>query len=97
MDWKYYEGKIILLLIDVCTRLSVAVTLRNKQPNTVIKVLFRIYIFNFGAAEKCLEVVNSPNEDLINLDEKFWITIKTVSGKYDFVHVSFFKQKLKWK
>ena len=79
MDLKYYEGKIILHSINMCTKLSAAVTLCNKHPDAVIKALFRIWIFIFNATETFFvyNVVELANENLINLGEKFGISVKT--------------------
>ena len=83
IDLKQYDGKIILHLIDMCTRLSAATRISDKNPDTVIKALFKIWISIYGSAEKFLmdnggEFANSK---LINLAEKFNIVIKTTAGE----------------
>ena len=82
MDIKFYDGKPILHLIDMCTRLSAAAVMQNKQPETVIRTILRIWISVYGATEKFL-VDNGgefANDSFINLAEKFGITVKTTAG-----------------
>ena len=54
MDLKFFEGKIILHLIDHATRLSAAAVIPNKNPSTVVKAILRIWVAVYGAAEKFL-------------------------------------------
>ena len=44
MDLKFCRGKILLHLIDHCTQLSVSTIILNKNPDTMIKSIFRIWI-----------------------------------------------------
>ena len=54
MDLKFYDKKIILHLIDVCTRLSAATMTKDKQPGTIIEAIFKIWISVYGSCEKFL-------------------------------------------
>ena len=79
MDLKFYDKKIILHLIDMCTRLSAATTIRDKHPSTIIEAILKIWVCVYGSCEKFL-VDNGgefANEQLISLAEQFGITIKT--------------------
>ncbi|XP_066913250.1 uncharacterized protein [Clytia hemisphaerica] len=83
MDLKFYDKKIILHLIDMCTRLSAATTIKDKNPTTVIEAILKTWISVYGSCEKFL-VDNGgefANEELINLAEQFGITIKTTAAE----------------
>ena len=82
LDLKFIEGKPILHLIDLCTRLSAASVIANKNPETVISKILQIWISVYGATNKFL-VDNGgefANDAFINLAEKFGITVKTTAG-----------------
>ena len=82
IDIKFYGSKPILHLIDLCTRLSAASVMPNKQPETVIRTILRIWISVYGATEKFL-VDNGgefANDTFINMAEKFGISVKTTAG-----------------
>ena len=82
MDLKFYRGTIILHLIDVCTRLSAAIVVANKQPDTIIQALFQIWISVYGSTEKFLTDNGGEfaNAKFINVGEKFGIAIKTTAA-----------------
>ena len=42
MDLKYYQGQTFLHLIDMCTGLSAATFVPNKNKDTIFKAIFRI-------------------------------------------------------
>ena len=82
MDLKHYNGKWILHLIDMCTRLSAASVIPNKKPDTVIQHLMQVWISVYGSADKFL-VDNGgefANKDLIEVAERFGITIKPTAA-----------------
>ena len=83
MDLKFYHGKIILHLIDMCTRLSAATMIRNKHPDSIVKALFQIWISVYGSTERFLMDNGGEfaNNEVINLAEKFGIVIKTTAGE----------------
>ena len=83
MDLKFYDKKIILHLIDLCTRLSAATVIKDKNPATIIEAILKVWVSVYGSNEKIL-VDNGgefANEELINLAEQFGITIKTTAGE----------------
>lgn len=83
MDLKFYDKKIFIHLIDLCTRLSAATTLKDKNPGTIIESILRIWISVYGSCEKFL-VDNGgefANDQLISLAEQFGITIKTTAAE----------------
>ena len=83
MDLKFYDKKIILHLIDLCTRLSAATTIKDKNPTTVIEAILRTWISVYGSSGNFL-VDNGgefANEEFINLAEQFGITIKTTAAE----------------
>ena len=82
LDLKFFEGKPILHLIDLCTKLSAASVVPNKNPETVIRSILQIWISVYGSTDKFL-VDNGrefANEAFISLAEKFGITVKTTAG-----------------
>ena len=83
MDLKFCHGKILLHLIDQCTRLSASCTIPDKNPDTVIKAIFKIWISVYGSAEKFLTDNGGEfaNSDFIELCESFGITVKTTAAE----------------
>ena len=83
MDLKFYQGKIILHLIDHATRLSAAVEGPSKHPESIIKAIFGNWISVYGSAEKFLSDNGGEfiNKDFLRLFEAFNITIKTTSAE----------------
>ena len=83
MDLKFFRGKIILHLIDLCTRQSAAAIVPNKQPETIVKAILKIWISVYGATEKFL-VDNGgefANESYMKMAEQFGITIQTTAAE----------------
>ena len=83
MDLKFYKDKIILHMMDLCTRLSAAATLRNKHPGSIVESILKIRISVYGSSEKFL-VDNGgefANNELISLAKQFGITIKTTAAE----------------
>ena len=83
MDLKFYHGKILLHLIDHCTRLSASTVIPDKNPDTVIKAIFKIWISVYGSAEKFLTDNGGEfaNDDFVQLCETFGIIVKTTAGE----------------
>ena len=81
MDLKLCHGKILLHMIDQCTRLSASCTIPNKNPDTVIKAIFKIWISVYGSAAKFLTGNGGEfaNSDFIELCESFGTTVKTTA------------------
>lgn len=82
MDLKEYHGNLIIHLIDLCTRLSAAIRIKNKKPETIIQAIFQIWIQVYGSTEKFL-VDNGgefANPQFIDMTEKFGITVKTTAA-----------------
>ena len=44
IDLKYYQGQTFLNFIDMCTRLSAATFVPNKNKDTILKAIFHIWI-----------------------------------------------------
>ena len=83
MDLKFYDKKIILHLIDLCTRLSAATTIKDKNPPTVVEGILKIWVSVYGSCEKFL-VDNGgefANQELISFAEQFDIYIKTTAAE----------------
>ena len=54
VDLKFYRGIILLHLIDHCTCLSASTVIPNKNPDTIIKGIFNIWISVYSLAQKFL-------------------------------------------
>ena len=54
MDLKFFEGKIILHMIDHLTRFSMAVICRSKEPKEILSAFVRNWVSIFGPPEKVL-------------------------------------------
>ena len=83
MDLKFYCGKILLHLVNNCTQLSASTIILNKIPDTIIKVIFRIWISVYGLAQKCLTDKGREfaNNEFIQLCGSSGITVKTTSAE----------------
>ena len=83
MDLKFYQGKIILHLIDHATRLSAAVQIPSKHPKAIIKTILSNWISVYGAAENFLTDNGGEfeNQDFIQLCEAFNISVKTTGAE----------------
>ena len=83
MDLKFYNGKIILHLIDHCTRLSASALIPDKNPETIIKYTFKIWISVYGSAEKFLTDNGGEfaNEKFIDMCEQLGIVVKTTAAE----------------
>ena len=83
MDLKFFEGKIILHLIDHATRLSAAAVIPNKNLSTVVKAILRIWVAVYGASEKFLtdnggEFVNT---EFLELADSCGINVATTGAE----------------
>ena len=54
MDLKFCHGKILLHIIDHCTGLSASNVVSNKNPDTIIKAILKIWISVYDSPEKFL-------------------------------------------
>ena len=52
MDLKFYKKRILLHLVDHATRLSSLTVIPSKDPEVVIKAIFKSWIQVYGSAEK---------------------------------------------
>ena len=83
MDLKQLGGYYLLHLIDLATRLSACSPIRSKQPDVIIKEIFRIWISIYGCPEKFLSDNGGEfsNDHFRELCERFNITVKTTSAE----------------
>ena len=54
MDLKFYKGRILLHLIDHATRLSVSSFFKSKEPEVILKAIFKSWIQIYSATETFL-------------------------------------------
>ena len=86
MDLKQF-GKVYLLhMIDVATKLSAGAIIRNKNPNTIVKEIFKNWIQIYGTPQKFLSDNGGEfiNEQMMELCERTNITIKTTAAESPF-------------
>ena len=83
MDIKFFEGKMILHLIDHVTRLSAASRVSSKNPEVVLKSILKNWIVIHGTPLKFLSdnCGEFANEEFINLCEQFNITVKRTAAE----------------
>ena len=83
MNFKFCHGKILLHIIDHCTRLPASTVVLNKNPDTIIKAIFKIQISVYGSAEKFLTDNGGEfaKDNFIQLCESFGITVKTTAAE----------------
>ena len=83
VDLKFYRGIILLHLIDHCTCLSASTVIPNKNPDTIIKGIFNIWISVYSLAQKFLTDSGGEfaNTEFTQLCESLGITIKTTSAE----------------
>ena len=83
MDLKFYEGKIILHMIDHASRLSSANRISSKEPTVIIKSIFKNWITIYGRPEKFLSDNGGEfmNHQFIELCEKMSISVKNTAGE----------------
>lgn len=83
MDLKQYEGRQILHIIDLCTRLSAATFMPNKSRDTIIKAFFQIWVAVYGSPQKVL-VDNGgefANDDFLKMTEALGINVQTTAAE----------------
>ena len=83
MDLKFYQGKIILYLIDHATQLSQAVHIPTKHPRVIIEALLTNWISIYGPADKFLTDNGGEfvNNEFLDLCEQFNIVIHTTAAE----------------
>ena len=83
MDLKQYDSKIILHLVDLCTRLSAACFIPNKKPSTIVNAIFKIWIAIYGSPIKFLSDNGGEfaNTEFLSFCESLGITVKTTPAE----------------
>lgn len=83
MDLKFYNNKILLHLIDHSTRLSASSFIPNKNPDTILTFIFKIWISIYGAPQKFLTDNGGEfaNSKFIDMAKALGITVKTTAGE----------------
>ena len=83
MDLKFYDSKILIHLVDYCTRLSASSFIPNKNSDTILTFIFKIWVSIYGAPEKFLTDNGGEfvNEKFIEMAESLGITAKTTAAE----------------
>ena len=83
MDLKQYDSRQIIHIIDLCTHLSAATFISNKNRDTIIKAFFQIWIAVYGSPQKVL-VDNGgefANDDFLKMTEALGINVQTTAAE----------------
>ena len=83
MDLKQYKGRQILHLVDLCTRLSAAIFIPNKNKETIVKALFQIWISVYDGPKKFMSDNGGEfaNSEFISLCEQFGTVVNTTPAE----------------
>lgn len=83
MDLKFYEGKIILHMIDHLTRFSTAVLVKSKEAEEIISGIFKSWIQIFGPPKKFLTDNGGEfaNEKFLKMAESMNIRVLTTAAE----------------
>ena len=86
MDLKFYKGRILLHLIDHATRLSVSSFLKSKEPEVILKTIFKSWIQIYSATETFLTDNDKEfaNSKFIDMAESMNITVKVTAAESPF-------------
>ena len=83
MDLKFFNGKIILHLIDHLTRFSSAIVCKSKEPKEIISGIIKAWIGIFGPPEKFLTDNGGEfaNAHFLELAESFNIRVMSTAAE----------------
>ena len=86
MDFKFYKGRILLHLIDHTTRLSVSSFVKSKEPEVILKAIFKSWIQIYSAPENFLTDNGGEfaNSKFIDMAESMNITVKLIAAESPF-------------
>ena len=86
MDLKFYKARILLHLIDHATRLSLSSFVRSKEPEVILKGIFKSWIQIYGAPGKFLTDNSSKftNSKFTDIAEYMNITVKKTAVESSF-------------
>ena len=76
MDLKFYNSKILLHLVDHCMQLSASSFIPNKNPDTILTFIFKIWVSVYGAPENFL----TDNGGEFANAKSLGITVKTTAA-----------------
>ena len=83
MDLKFYDGKIILHMIDHVSKLSAAARVSSKEPRIIIKSIFKNWVSVYGAPIKFLSDNGGEfmNASFIEMCEQMNIAVKNTAAR----------------
>ena len=86
MDLKFYKERILLHLIDHTTRLSVSSFVKSKEPEVILKAIFKSWIQIYSAPENFLTDNGGEfaNSKFIDMAESMNITVKLIAAESPF-------------
>ena len=82
MDLKFLENKIILHCIDILTRYSAAIIIKNKTKEEIVNNFFRIWVAIFGRPEQILADNGKEwcNDEFVTMCEQLGIEMNTTAA-----------------
>ena len=83
MDLKFFDGKIILHLVDHLTRFSTGIICKSKEPKEIVSAIIRSWVSIFGPPRKFLMDNGGEfaNETMIEFAESMNIRILTTAAE----------------
>ena len=83
MDLKFYDGKIILHMIDHVSKLSAAARVSSKEPRIIIKSIFKNWVSVYGVPIKFLSDNGGEfmNASFIEMCEQMNIAVKNTAAR----------------
>ena len=86
MNLKFYNGNILLHLVNHATRLSSSKIIKSKEPKEITDKIFKIWIQIYGAPEKCLTDNRGEfaNSQFLEMCEAMNITVKVTAAESPF-------------
>ena len=84
MDLKTYHGQNIPHLTNLCTRLSAAACIPNKNRETIIKHIFRIWIAVYGTPQKFFTDNGGAfaNSEFLEMADHIGTTVHTTAAEF---------------
>ena len=83
MHLKQMEGKLVLHMIDLATRFSMATVVHNKRKETIVEAVIKTWINTFGVPERILTDNGGEfnNRDLQDMAENLNTEVLTTSAE----------------
>lgn len=83
LDLKFYNGSILIHMIDHATRLSASSVIPNKKPETIVKHILKNFLQVYGQAKTFLSDNGGEfiNQTFLEMCDIFGIVVKTTAAE----------------